>query len=296
MRNSTRCVTVAAFVLCIAGVTRHTEQRVEGSEASALACEPLSTMRLTSARVTFAGVVDAGAFAPPGSNTPTNTAYAKLPAFCRVAATLTPTSDSDIKIEVWMPMSNWNQKLQSVGNGGWAGTISYGSMAAALARGTPRRAPTRVTPRRRLFAMNHPEKLIDYAHRAVHEMTVQAKAIVQAFYGGGPKLSLWNGCSTGGRQGVIEASSYPADYDGIIAGATPVTTPKLTASGCNSIAWCIGPPTVAFRPRSTLRFIRRRSTRAMPPTVSRTASSINPIAAPSTLRCSVASETMRPHA
>jgi feruloyl esterase len=141
---------------------------------------------------------------------------------------LTPTSDSDIRIEVWLPVSNWNQKLQSVGNGGWAGSLSYGAMAAALAQGyaTASTDTGHATPGAS-FAMNHPEKLVDYAHRAVHEMTVQAKAIVEAFYGGGPKLSLWNGCSTGGRQGVIEASQYPADYDGIIAGATPVTTPRL---------------------------------------------------------------------
>ena len=227
MRNSTRCVTVAAVVLCIAGVVGQNEPRLEGS-APAPACDALSSLTLTNARITFASVVDPGAFVPPGTSAGTSGAYGKLPGFCRVAATLTPTSDSDIKIEVWMPVSNWNQKLQSVGNGGWAGSISYGAMAAALAQGyaTASTDTGHSTPGA-AFAMNHPEKLVDYAHRAVHEMTVQAKAIVGAFYGGGPKLSLWNGCSTGGRQGVIEASKYPADYEGIIAGATPVTTPRL---------------------------------------------------------------------
>jgi feruloyl esterase len=196
---------------------------------AATACESLSTLTLPTARVTSATVVSAGAFTPPGSNaTAANQSYRSLPAFCRVAATLTPTSDSDIKIEVWMPMSNWNQKLQAVGNGGWAGTISYGAMATALANGyATASTDTGHSTAGASFAVNHPEKLIDYAHRAVHEMTVQAKAIVAAFYEGGPKLSLWNGCSTGGRQGVIEASMYPADYDAIIAGATPVTSPWL---------------------------------------------------------------------
>ena len=193
------------------------------------ACETLSTSTLKDGRVTSAAVVAAGAFTPPGSNaTPASQPYAALPAFCRIAATLTPTSDSDIKIEVWMPLNGWNQKLQAVGNGGWAGTISYPAMAAALAKGyaTASTDTGHSTPGAS-FAMNHPEKLIDYGHRAVHEMTVQAKAIVTAFYGGGPKLSLWSGCSTGGRQGVIEASKYPADYDAIIAGATPVASPRL---------------------------------------------------------------------
>jgi feruloyl esterase len=227
MRNSIRYVTFAAVVLCIAGVVGPNEPRLEGS-TPAPACDALSSLTLTNARITFAAVVDSGAFVPPGTSAATSGAYAKLPAFCRVAATLTPTSDSDIKIEVWMPVSNWNQKLQSVGNGGWAGSISYGAMAAALAQGyATASTDTGHSTAGASFAMNHPEKLVDYAHRAVHEMTVQAKAVVEAFYGGGPKLSLWNGCSTGGRQGVIEASKYPADYDGIIAGATPVTTPRL---------------------------------------------------------------------
>lgn len=191
-------------------------------------CESLSTMALGTGRITSASVVSAGAFTPPGSNATAAQPYRSLPAFCRVAATLTPTSDSDIRIEVWMPATNWNQKLQAVGNGGWAGSISYAAMAAALANGyaTASTDTGHSTPGAS-FALNHPEKLIDYGHRAVHEMTVQAKSIVAAFYGGGPKLSLWNGCSTGGRQGVIEASKYPADYDAIIAGATPVTTPRL---------------------------------------------------------------------
>jgi len=69
------------------------------------------------------------------------------------------------------------------------------------------------------FAAGHPEKLADYGYRAVHEMTVAAKAIAAAFYGTGPKLSYWNSCSTGGRQGLMEAQRFPTDYDGIIAGA-----------------------------------------------------------------------------
>jgi feruloyl esterase len=69
------------------------------------------------------------------------------------------------------------------------------------------------------FAFNHPEKLVDFGYRAVHEMTVQAKALVRAYYGTAPKTSYWDGCSTGGRQGLIEAQRYPDDYDGIVAGA-----------------------------------------------------------------------------
>jgi len=228
MRIATVSLTVIAL-LSVRSVLVSSDVMADDALAGA-ACESLASLTLAGGRVTSASAVTAGAFTPPGATgragvSPT---YAALPAFCRVAATLTPTPDSDIKIEVWLPAANWNGKLQAVGNGGWAGTISYGAMAAALAAGyATASTDTGHSTAGAAFALNHPEKLVDYAHRAVHEMTVQAKAITAAFYGGGPKLSLWNGCSTGGRQGVIEASMYPADYDAIVAGATPVTAPRL---------------------------------------------------------------------
>ena len=146
--------------------------------------------------------------------------YKDLPEFCRVAATLKPTSDSDIKVEVWLPASSWNGKFQAVGNGGWAGVISYSAMADAIRAGyASASTDTGHVGGRGTFALGHPEKLIDFAWRSEHEMTVKAKAVIQAFYGSGPKLSYWNGCSTGGRQGLKEAQIFPDDYDGIIAGA-----------------------------------------------------------------------------
>jgi feruloyl esterase len=154
--------------------------------------------------------------------------YDATPAFCRVAATLAPTPDSDIKVEVWLPAEGWNGKLQAVGNGGWAGTISYAALSAAV-RGGYAAASTdsgHATPGAS-FAVGHPEKLIDYAHRSLHELAVSAKSIVLAFYGGPPKLALWNGCSTGGNQGLTLASKYPADFDAIIAGAPPDPRARL---------------------------------------------------------------------
>jgi feruloyl esterase len=135
-------------------------------------------------------------------------------------ATLTPSSDSDIKVEVWLPASGWNNDFQAIGNGGWNGTMGY----AALAEGVKRGFATAGTDTGHeggsaSFAMGHPEKLTDFAYRAVHEMTVTAKAVIQNFYGAAPKYSYWNGCSTGGRQGLKEAQKFPADYDGIVAGA-----------------------------------------------------------------------------
>ena len=67
--------------------------------------------------------------------------------------------------------------------------------------------------------MGHPEKIVDYGHRGIHEMTEKAKSIIKAFYGDGPKRSYFASCSNGGRQALMEAQRYPNDYDGIIAGA-----------------------------------------------------------------------------
>jgi feruloyl esterase len=198
--------------------------------AAGASCDSLSALKLANGQITSAVVVPAGAFAPAGAPAQGNAArqYAALPAFCRVSATLTPTSDSDIKVEVWLPASGWNGRFQAVGNGGWAGTISYPALAAAVSKGYASASTDtgHATPGA-TFALNHPERLVDYGHRAVHEMTVHAKTVIGAFYGTQPAVSLWNGCSTGGRQGVIEASKYPADYDAIVAGATPVTSPRL---------------------------------------------------------------------
>ena len=186
---------------------------------AAASCDSLAALPFSDAKITLAQVVAAGEFVGPGAPA-ASAQYRDLPAFCRVAATLTPTSDSDIKIEVWLPASSWNGKFQAVGNGGWAGSISYAAMAQALRRGyATASTDTGHTGSSASFALGHHEKLIDFAYRSVHEMTVKAKSIVVAFYGGAAKFNYWNGCSTGGRQGLKEAQMYPADFDGIIAGA-----------------------------------------------------------------------------
>jgi feruloyl esterase len=178
---------------------------------------------LKDATVTRAEVVAPGKFSLPDGGRRgegRGNAYKDLPEFCRVAATLAPSSDSDIKVEVWLPTTTWNGKFQAVGNGGWAGVISYPAMADALRAGyATASTDTGHVGGRGTFALDHPEKLIDFSWRSEHEMTVKAKALIQAFYGNAPKLSYWNGCSTGGRQGLKEAQMFPNDYDGIIAGA-----------------------------------------------------------------------------
>jgi len=210
-----RITRAASLAVIVAIALMHQVSAAGGS------CESLLKSAVQNATITLSEIVPAGGFKAPGAGGGQNASrFADLPAFCRVAATLKPTADSDIKIEVWMPASGWNGKFQAVGNGGWAGTISYPAMAQALARGyaTTSTDTGHSTPGAS-FAFGHREKLIDYAYRSEHEMTVKAKSIINAFYGNVPTKSYFNGCSTGGRQALMEASRYPEDFDGIIAGA-----------------------------------------------------------------------------
>ena len=201
------------------------------SAFAAVPCESLTSLKLSNTTITTAVSVAPGGFTAPGARGrggAANNPYANLPAFCRVAATLTPTSDSQIGIEVWMPASGWNNKLLAVGNGAWAGSISYNAMGPALAQGyATTSTDTGHTGGAATFVVDHPEKVIDFSYRAVHEMAVAAKAITAAFYNDRPRLSYFQGCSTGGRQALTAAQRYPQDFDGIIAGATAVNSSKL---------------------------------------------------------------------
>lgn len=199
--------------------------------ALAASCAELQRVALPDTIITTAEVVAAGSFTPTaGGPAAAQAVYARLPEFCRIAATLRPSADSEIKIEVWLPASAWNGKFQAVGNGGWAGSISYQVLAGALGAGyAAASTDTGHTGNSAAFAVGHPEKVIDLGYRAVHEMTVKAKALINAFYGAAPTLSLWNGCSQGGRQGVAAAVRYPEDFDGVIAGAPAVNWMHLHA-------------------------------------------------------------------
>ena len=185
-------------------------------------CEGLRYLLLSDATITSAEPIAAGAFSPltAASAKQALPTYADLPAFCRVAATIKPSTDSDIKMELWMPAENWNGKFEGNGNGGWTGSIN----PATLATGLRRHYATSMTDTgheggNASFAMDHPEKLIDFGYRSTHEMTLQAKAIIAAFYGREPTISYFVGCSAGGKQGLTEAQLFPTDYNGIISGA-----------------------------------------------------------------------------
>src|SRR5262245_36526769 len=157
--------------------------------ASAATCEQLTTLSVKGGTVTMAQTVAPGAFPPPAGRTPPDTAnrFATLGAFCRVAITLKPAPRSDIKAEVWLPSSGWNGKLQVVGNGGFAGTITYPAMATALAAGYAAASTDtgHTGPSSNTFA--NEDVLVDFAHRAIHETTVAAKTTIAEFYGNAPR-------------------------------------------------------------------------------------------------------------
>jgi feruloyl esterase len=183
----------------------------------AVACARLASLTLPHTTVASAQVIPAGQFKPPAGAAE---GFADLAAFCRVAITIAPSRDSDIKSEVWLPLSGWNGKFQMVGNGGWNGTIQYGALAAALRRGyAASSTDTGHVGGSASFALGHPEKLTDFGYRAVHETALQSKATIAALYNAAPRLSYFNGCSGGGRQAFMEAQRFPEDFDAILAGA-----------------------------------------------------------------------------
>ena len=186
---------------------------------AATPCDRLVAQSLANATVTDAQTVAAGA--PP---------FYAARAFCRVRIAINPTRDSDIRTEVWLPTAGWNGKYEAVGNGDAAGVLSYDDMAAAVSRGfATSSTDTGHVGNSLAFALGHREKYIDFGYRALHEMTVNAKTIINAYYGAAAQESYWNGCSQGGRQGITEAARYPDDYDAVIAGAPAIEHMRLHA-------------------------------------------------------------------
>jgi feruloyl esterase len=151
--------------------------------------------------------------------TSTGATITDLPAFCRLAATMKPTAESNIKLELWMP-ANWNGKFLGTGNGGAGGTIRYNDLAIGLRRGyAVANTDMGTGPDGVSTVVGKMDKIVDYGHRSTHLMTTLSKTMLKQFYAAEPSRSYFFGCSTGGAQGVQEALRYPQDYDGIVVGA-----------------------------------------------------------------------------
>src|SRR5690348_13212729 len=151
--------------------------------AQAKSCEDIAHLSLPGTTITRAESVPAGTVTPPEGKPIQN-----LPAFCRVAGSIKPSSDSNIQFEVWMPGAGWNGKFQGTGNGGYAGSISYAALAGAVSHGYATAATDtghHGTAIDASWALGHPEKIVDFGYRAIHETAEKAKAIIRAFYGEG---------------------------------------------------------------------------------------------------------------
>lgn len=151
-------------------------------------CAKLASLNLPEAKVVSAAVVRVGGFTAPGNSMlpPTQKAlFVHLPEFCRVQVMATPSTDSAIPIEVWMPVKEWNGKFRGQGNGGFAGSIDFLGPAVALTQGYASGATDTGHSGGAgdaSWALGHREKVIDFGYRAVHEMTVISKTVVEAYY------------------------------------------------------------------------------------------------------------------
>jgi Tannase and feruloyl esterase len=190
------------------------------SPAAALTCSQLtSSFHRPNTTITTAQTVGAGTFVTP---TVPPQSITGLPQFCRVAGFTTPTSDSHISFEVWVPESGWNLKYLQAGCGGFCGSISYSAMAEPLRRGYATAATDdghQASGIDASWAVGHPEKVVDFGYRALKETTDVAKDIIMAFKSSGARRSYFMGCSDGGREALMEAQRYPRDFDGIVAGS-----------------------------------------------------------------------------
>ena len=211
------CLLGVVFVLFVADAC--------GEEASArrTSCLTIAKLVLPNTRIVKAEEVQAGKFPPrPPMYGEDTSIYRRLPAFCRVNAIIAPSTDSAIEIEVWMPSIGWNGKFRGAGNGGFAGYIDYFSLARAVDLGYAGGSTdtgNKGGGEDASWALGHPEKVIDFGYRGIHEMTLKSKSIVEAYYKTSPKHSYFESCSNGGRQGLMEAQRFPEDYDGILVGA-----------------------------------------------------------------------------
>ncbi len=224
--------------------------------AMATPCTNLQSLQLEHTTITSAADNTNGVFVVPNSNPPQT--ISGLPAFCRVTATLTPTANSSIKIEVWLPATTWNGRFLGTGGGGFQGVITYNELASGIQAGfaaTNSDLGTGISGCSPLYCgsagnmgnplaiafgdppnptpglFGHPERIKDFGYRAIHLMTLRGKDIAGAFYQKSSGKAYFAGCSTGGQNALMEAQRFPQDYDGILAGAAAFNRTHLHIAG-----------------------------------------------------------------
>jgi feruloyl esterase len=247
----------------LAAATSHAAPEVAGTPAPRLdqvmpidACHRLTGLTTDKFEITSAEVQPADDPVPGAAMlnfiglSPQQSPVAGLPAFCRVMGAGHPTADSDIRIEVWLPVQGWDGRFTGGYGGGLAGYMNYMDLAAGLRAGTAVAVTDtghRYTESSSVWAKGHPERVRDYAWRGIHEMTVAAKQVIAAYYGAAAQRSYFIGCSNGGRQALIEAARFPEDYDGLIAGA-PAARITTSMMSMISAAQALKAPGAPIRP------------------------------------------------
>jgi len=184
------------------------------TEHAATPCEGLAKLSLPNTTITLAQTVAAGAFPSPAGGR--GGTFNDLPAFCRVQATLKPSSDSDIKMELWLPeAAKWNGKLRGTGNGGLGGgaTVNATPLAGGVRLGYATAGNNTGHDGDSSYAMTHPEKIKDFGYRSAHEMTVASKALIKAFYDKPLQYSVMAESGGGTIAALSSAQRYPEDYD-----------------------------------------------------------------------------------
>lgn len=205
------------------------------ARADAIAdCEQLAAAAVPGAEVIHATPVPAGPFRPDRPDVAA-TSPTSLPAHCRVSVIARPSPDSQIRMEVWLPSEGWNGRFEAVGNGNYAGMLSLGALPHGVLRGSviattdTGHESTPADPKLADWAV-HREKLLDFGHRAIHEMARIGKALAAVHYGAAPKNAYFVSCSNGGRQGLMAAQRHPEDFDGIVAGAPARSWTRLNSA------------------------------------------------------------------
>jgi len=186
-------------------------QGVKAAQAPAV-CENLTSLSLPYTTITTAEHIAAGQFRLATGNA---TAYADLPAFCRVTATVKPTPSSDIRMEAWLPANGWNGTFEGRGSSGIGGAVPYNDLATSLRAGYATAGSDTGHQGDSSYALTEPEKVIDFGYRSGHEVPVKAKAIMNGYYGKGPDFSFINGCGGSAVTAQNAIQRYPGDYDAV---------------------------------------------------------------------------------
>ena len=193
-----------------------------GTVYGAVSCAGLTSVVPEGSTITSATLVS-----PPATIGGANVAVP----LCRVQGTARPSSDSEIKFEVWLPptAAAWTGRMKVNGTGGYAGATPYPRLAQDIGDGfvTAGSNMGHDGGESAAWTLGHPEKVKDWGLRAHYSVATAAKTLSQAFYDKPVSHSYFEGCSNGGRQAMMMAQNYPELFDGIVAGAPSQWYPDL---------------------------------------------------------------------